>query len=76
MSVARMAGCVRAVCLRSSSARAFTVGSLSSTKMNRESGRPSSGVITLSASVKTEPTIGSIFRRFPSIPTYCDPCPV
>ena len=76
MSVASTAGWVISVCM-SCWLRVFTAaGSSPSTKTNEVSGRPSSGVMTRSASSKVALTMGSSAARDLSMLTYCEPCPV
>ncbi len=75
-SVASTAGWVISVWRSRSSASARAVGSSPSMKMYDDSGRPSSGVITWSASAKVSATIGSWSRSACSMLTYCEPWPV
>ena len=76
MSVASTAGWVISVCISCWLSVVTASGSSPSMKMNEVSGRPSSGVITRSASSKVDLTIGSSAARDLSMLTYCEPCPV
>jgi hypothetical protein len=75
-SMVATAGWVISVCSNWCSTFATASGSELSVKMYDDSGRPSSGVMIRSASVKAPAMIGCESRSDLSMLTYCEPCPV